>query len=341
MTNMEIEIKSQPEVLAKCFAENEEKTALLASKITDNSCKHVILVARGSSDNACMFFKYLLESKVGKPVVFFHPSVITMYDSKYDFSGSVVIGVSQSGQAADCLAVMEEAKAQGAFVASITNFVDSPMATNADLHLHMNVGLEKSVAATKTMTGEMLLLAEVVAKATNEKLTASDYEKGANFVIENENAAKDIAEELAPTDQIIVLSRGNSLSAAYEIALKLQETCYINARPYAISDFYHGPFALASEKIPFILISTDENTKADSVAMVKKLKSVNARVYVITNDEELAKEATSAIMLPCVNEYTDSVSAVIAGQILALNLSAKRGLNPDSPRGLNKVTITK
>ncbi len=341
MTNMEIEIKSQPTVLSKCFAENEEKAALLASKITSPSCKHVILVARGSSDNACMFFKYLLESKVGKPVLFFHPSVITMYGANYDFTNSVVIGVSQSGQAADCLAVMDEAKKQGAFVASITNFTDSPMAIHSDLHLFMNVGIEKSVAATKTMTGEMLLLAEIVAKATNETLSANDYANAANLVIEKENEADEIADDLSKADQIIVLSRGDSLSSAYEIALKLQETCYINARPYAISDFYHGPFALASEKIPFILISTDENTREDSFAMVEKLKSVNARVYVITNDAELAACATKAIVIPKSSRYADSVSAVIAGQLLALHLSKKRGLNPDSPRGLNKVTITK
>lgn len=341
MTNMEIEIKSQPDVLLKCFDENEARTELLAKKLVDKSCKHVIMVARGSSDNACMLFKYLFEAKVGKPVVFFHPSVITMYRSKYDFSSSVVIGVSQSGQAADCLAVMEEAKAQGAFVAAITNFEDSPMAKNADLHLFMNVGLEKSVAATKTMTAEMTLLSEVVAKAADEKLSAEEFKLAAETVILNEAQADAIAEKLVLCDQAIVLSRGESLSAADEIALKLQETCYVNARPYAISDFYHGPFALASEKIPFILISTDDNTREDSVKMTEKLKGVGAKVYVISNDEKLLSLSDGGIKVGKASEYSDSVAAVIAGQLIALKLSGKKGLNPDCPRGLNKVTITK
>lgn len=341
MTNMEIEIKSQPEMLSRCFEENKAKAQTLADKILSKECKHVILVARGSSDNACMFFKYLLETKVGKPVVFFHPSVITMYGSDYDFSSSVVIGVSQSGQAADCLAVMEKARVCGAFVASITNFEDSPMAVNADLHLFMNVGLEKSVAATKTMTGEMMLLSEVVAFAANESLSAKDFEEAAAYVISHEDQAEAIAEALKDIDQLIVLARGNALSAAYEIALKLQETCYVNARPYAMSDFYHGPFALASESMPFILISTDENTRKDAFEMNAKLKAVGAKTYIITNDDELAKECTRSIMIAKGGDHCDAPAAVIAGQLLAMHLSAKKGLNPDAPRGLKKVTITK
>ena len=320
MTLMEREIKAQPQALLRCAEYNANGVLAVAKKILEANCRHVILVARGSSDNACMFFKYLLETKLGKPVVFFHPSVITMYDAPYDFSSSVVIGVSQSGQAADCLAVMERAKACGAFVAAITNFENAPMAKCANVHLFMNVGLEQSVAATKTMTAEMLLLAQIVGACTSENERYKETVDAVLCALEKDEEAALIAECLSKENQLVVLSRGAALSAAFEIALKLQETCYINARPYAISDFYHGPFALASEIMPFIVVSVDENTRKDSFAIVERLKKVGSKVYVISDDEKLCALADKSVRLKSSAIYSAPIAAVVAGQLVALRL---------------------
>lgn len=340
-TNMELEILSQREVLLNSIRINEEKLITLGKIINENKPNKIILVARGSSFNACTYFKYYEEMKMGIPVVYFAPSVITSYDAPYDFSNSLVIGVSQSGQALDCKIVMEEAKKQNAYVVSITNFEDSPMAKIADMHLFLNVGVENSVAATKTFTGEMLVLKGIVDYALNNCCNQDKVVKCIENAISLENTIKEVANAIYSFDQIIILARGLSSAIANEISLKLQETSYINARSYSLSDFHHGPFALTNDNSKFIIIDVDNKTHSDSVQMVKKIRETKANITLITNNDELSKYCDHTILLDDACKCILPFGAVTIGQLLALNISLLKELNPDSPRGLNKVTITK
>lgn len=342
-TLMEQEIFSQKNVLDNTLAANADVIAKLGELVRTNKPSHIIMVARGSSDNACMYFKYMCEVYCGIPVVFFHPSVITLYNSNYDFANSIVIGVSQSGKALDVLTVMQQAEKCGAPTVAVTNFVDSPMALNADYHLFLNVGEEKSVAATKTFSAQMFVLGMLVYAISGKSFdkTAEQIDDVIGKVLDNPTQIIKVADKFVNVDQAIILARGINLCIANELALKFQETCYINARSYAISDFHHGPFALANPKMHFIIIAMDDVTKKDAVEMVEKLRPTGSDVTIVTDDEEVAKLSGSSIVIPKCEDATAPFATVVAGQLLVCNLSGRRGINPDSPRGLNKVTITK
>ena len=341
MTKMQEEIFEQKTALKTSFEVNLDVAKLVAEKIANPDVKHVVMVARGSSMNACLFFKYLFEVRGGKPITFYNPSVITKYGAAYDFSSALVIGVSQSGQGADVNEVIKQAKEQGAYTVAITNFADSPLAQLCDSTLLLSVGLEKSVAATKTMTAQMLLLKTISDFYKFKEANFSKVYDSITTSLDNFDCADKIANFLADKNEVIVLSRGLSLAVAQEISLKLQETCYINARPYAISDFYHGPFALVDENKVFILISTDKQTRDDSLEMLNKLQALGAKVIAISNDDNINNTADFAFPLCLTCKCASPIGAVIGGQIIALKTALLRGVNPDAPRGLKKITITK
>lgn len=339
-TKMESEILSQKDLLINSIKNNDEKLKALAKIIKTQKPSKIIIVARGSSDNACTFFKYYAEIKLGIPVLPFYPSVITAYNSNFNFADSIVIGVSQSGQALDCITVMKEARKQKATVIAITNYDDSNMAKECDIHLNLSVGVENSVAATKTFTSEMLILKGVVDYCLEGKTNEVEVEESITDAINNADNIKICAKRLFTSDQIIVLSRGLSLSVANEIALKLQETSYINARSYAISDFHHGPFALTNENMKFIIIAVDDKTNKDALEIINKIKETKADITLITNDVSMTKHCDYSIMLKNYGGDSLPFGASVVGQFLALNISLLKNLNPDCPRGLNKVTVT-
>lgn len=343
---MEREILSQSKVLNQTYDTNLELAEKLAKVIKQKNVKQIIVAARGSSNNACIYFKYMCEIYAGIPVSFVHPSVITMYDGKLDMSGAVVLGVSQSGQALDVRTVLQKAQKQGAITVAITNSLTSPMALETQYHFYLDVDEEKSVAATKTFTAQMLVMEMIVmALLSPESRLPYGLEKIPEL-LEKTYALRDKIENLAnhllDQDQVIILSRGLNLAVGKEIALKLQETCYVNASSYAISDFYHGPFALVGENTHILILAMEGDTMKDSLDMINALRPTGADISVLTQNEKLAKQFTaSSLVLPQSDEILSPFVATVAGQILAMLLSVKRGINPDSPRGLKKITITK
>lgn len=338
------EIAEQPEGLKKCADYNKNVIAEIAKKVKDNNIRHIHLAARGSSDNACNYFKYLSEIYTGIPASFAAPSVVTLYNGKLDLNGTLVIGVSQSGKAADVLAILERAKATGAVTVSITNSPDSPMATAADYHIFLNVGEEKSVAATKTFTAQMYALALLAAAIGEDKKLSAALESvpaKISEVIALQDKIAAAAKRYTDAVDCYVLSRGISYAAAQETALKIQETTYVKARAYAISDFHHGPFAVVDEKSRLVIIAPNDQSAKDSIEMIEKAKATGADITVFTDSEKIAALADAPILLPSIDESVTPFVYVTCAQIFACNLSLFRGLTPDSPRGLKKVTITK
>lgn len=339
------EILSQSKVLKNTYETNQELAQRLAKNIKDKKIKQIFVVARGSSNNACMYFKYLCEILVGIPVNFVNPSVITAYKGKLDMSNSVVIGVSQSGKALDVQLVLFEASKQGATCVAVTNSLTSSLSLTTQYHFYLDVEEEISVAATKTFTAQMLVLQMIVFALADEKthlpsklpilpsLLDSTFELAPQLDI--------LADKLLVAKELFVLSRGLALAVGDEIALKLQETCYLNARSYAISNFHHGPFALVNADSNILLIALNGQTYLDNQEIFNKLSSVGCNIYTISQSQELVSSSAFGVLLPECDQFYAPFSAVVAGQLLANSLSLKRSLNPDSPRGLSKVTITK
>lgn len=342
MTIMETEIRAQSQSLRDCYRHNIELIKQIAQKVKALGIKHIIVSARGSSDHACGYFKYLCEIFAGFPVTMAAPSVVTVYNGRLDMSGTLVIGVSQSGEAEDVRAVLKRANDQHALTVSITNRPDSPMAREADYHLFLNVGEEKSVAATKTFTAQMYILAFIVAQlADSAELTEALLRVPdlIDDVINRQALIDESSDRLVRADDCYILGRGISYAAAQEAALKLQETTYIKARAFATSDFYHGPFAVLDANTFVLMIAPDDKTAKDSGDMLKRIKDTGADVTVFTDNKEI--KADSVVLLPSCDEFTTPFIYTVCAQLFACNLSVKRGLSPDTPRGLNKVTITK
>jgi glucosamine--fructose-6-phosphate aminotransferase (isomerizing) len=268
--------------------------------------------------------------------------VITAFAGKLDLSQALTIGVSQSGKAEDVLAVLNHAKKQGGLTVSLTNYPNSPMAKAADIHLWLNAGEEQSVAATKTFLSQMYVLALLVEALSQDSALGHQLVMVPHFLEEVLHAKFAIArhtDSLVKANDCYVLGRGFMTAIAHEFALKLQETTYIKALGYSTSDFHHGPFAMVDETTTVILLAPDDATMTDSVEMVKKLKAAKARIIAITDTGELPVE--DKILLPKVHPAIAPFLFIMAGQMFALDLSLKRGNDPDKPRGLNKVTITK
>jgi len=343
MTFMWKEINEQPQVLERCFDYNYNTSLEIAKAVKEKQVRYAVIAARGTSDHAGIYGKYLLEAYAGLPVGLAAPSVTTMYGSSLDFSAGLVIGISQSGEAKDVLAVLKSAKKSGAITVGITNFVDSPVAKEVDFHLWCHAGLEKSVAATKTFTSQMMALAILSAAISGKANLFEQLKKVPELVLKVLDAHEGIdvfVKKYTFAQELFVLARGLNYPIALEQGLKIQETTYIRAKSYAVSDFHHGPFAMLSPLVPVLVFALKDAVLDDVNIMLDKLKEKNLEIIVVGNDAKTLEKGTESFMLPdCEPAVSPFLSGVFA-QMFACKLAIAKGLNPDKPRDLNKVTIT-
>jgi glucosamine--fructose-6-phosphate aminotransferase (isomerizing) len=216
------------------------------------------------------------------------------------------------------------------------------LAKTADFHLFLNAGAEESVAATKTFVSQMYVLAMLVAALGENEVLTQELKKVPHILEETARIKYAIARQtdaLKSAQSCYVLGRGFNNAIAHEFALKLQETTYIKAFGFATSDFHHGPFAMVDENTIVLLLAPSDKSMPDSLEILAKLKKTGANIIAFTDDSNLP--TPNKIIVPAVHEFVSPFVYVLAGQMFACDLSLKRGLNPDKPRGLNKITITK
>jgi glutamine---fructose-6-phosphate transaminase (isomerizing) len=341
MSLMLEEICEQPAVLEKTIENELPKVKKLGALLREKDIDLIVLAARGSSDNASLFGRYLLEVTTGIPVSLSAPSVFTLYNARLNLKRALVIGVSQSGEGIDINTVLESAKNSGAMTLGITNEADSTMAGIADETLLIHAGREKSVAATKTYTGQMLhfyLLASVLSDAKIEFEKIPDFaDKALNLKSEIEN----LVERYLFMENCVVVGRGMNYGNSYELALKLMETCYVVAERFSTADFFHGPLAVVERRFPVIMFAPNGITKQSSVDLLKNLRELHADSFSITNDEEIADLSSLALKMPAeIDEFLSPIPFILPAQLFAAFLAKIKGLNPDAPRSLSKVTKT-
>ncbi len=335
------EIAEQPAVLERTMRAEREKYRRLGEFLRKKDIDLIVIVARGSSDNASLFGRYLLEVTAGIPVSLAAPSVYTLYNAKLNLSRALVIGVSQSGEGADINQVLESAKAAGAYTLGITNEADSTMAKIADEALLIHAGREKSVAATKTYTGQMLhfyMLARELAGTGPEFERIPEYTAKA---LELRPDVEKIVERYVFMENCVVVGRGMNYGNSYELALKLMETCYVVAERFSSADFFHGPLAIVERRFPVVLFGPTGVTKSSSVDLLDRLHELNADCLAITNDPDIAKMAPNSLILPPdIDEFLSPIPFIVPAQLFAALLSEAKGIDPDAPRSLSKVTKT-
>jgi glucosamine--fructose-6-phosphate aminotransferase (isomerizing) len=337
------EIREQPEVAARLIEQSRPAVDAIGARYRDLRPRGFVIAARGSSDHAALYAKYLFGRRNRALVALAAPSLFTRYASPPLLDGQCVIGISQSGASPDVLAVLEEAVRQGAMTVAITNEPDSKMASVAELVLPLHAGPERSVPASKTYTASLLALALI-----SNAIDRDDEFESALARVPASMAAALKAEidldTLVPAlagSRAIVLARGFNFSTAEEIALKLTETSYVLARAWSVADFEHGPIAVVEPGFPVLLVGGGGSVEADLQAICARLVDYGCRVIGLFDGASAPRGLDAAVNhdsgLP--EELTPLTLAVL-GQLLAHRVAVARGVDPDQPRALHKITRT-
>lgn len=337
------EIAEQPAALERTIAEERGKITKLGNTLRARDIDLIVLVARGSSDNAALFGRYLLEITTGIPVSLSAPSVHTMYDARLRLDHALVVGVSQSGEGEDINRVLENARQCGAHTVGITNEPNSEMTRLVDEALLTHGGRERSVAATKTFTGQMVLFYMLAAELA-QKSPGISFEAIPEFVaraLEQKPAIHELVQRYVFMENCVVVGRGLAYANAYELALKLMETCYVVAERFSSADFLHGPLAMVERHFPVLLFALPGVMLPGVKRLIERLRELKADTLAITSDLDAAAMCTRSIVMPReIDEFLAPIPYIVPGQLFAALLAEAKGLDPDAPRSLSKVTRT-
>jgi len=344
MTIYQTEIYEQPDLHKKLIDEQQDHIVKLASHLRKKQPKFILLAARGTSDNAATYAKYLFSSILGIPSGLAIPSLYTLYDQPPVIRDGLVIGISQSGRATDVLAVLQNARQKGVATLAITNDDSSPMAQGSEFSINIGAGQEKAVAASKTFTSQLLAIALLTAgwMEDNRMLREISHipEWGQETLAQHPTVTK-LARWISDSNRLVVLARGYNHCVSYETALKIKELAYISAEAYSAADFRHGPIAMLEKDFPVVAMAPKDKSLEDMKKTIWEVKELGVRLGVISNDEETLTASPHTVRIP--NNIPGWLSPIIAtmpGQLLALELAQAKGLDVDHPRGLKKVTLT-
>lgn len=339
------EILSQPTVLSNILKKETKRVERLASIINKYDPQIILIVARGSADNAGLYGKYLFGAYNQKIVALATPSLFTQYKRPPIVNKALVIAISQSGESYDVVEVVEHMRQKGALTIAITNTPKSPLAKAANEILFCHAGKEKSVAATKTYTAQVMLLAMLSSamqgqrQRTKALLQIPDKVAKALAV---EHAAKEVAKRMRYVNQCAVVGRGFCYGTAFEAALKLTELTYVVSQPYSSADFRHGPIAVVDPGFCVLLFAPKGKVLQDAKNLLIQLKDRQAEVIAISDVPFILKQATRGLPIPKqVPEWLSPLTAIIPAQLLAMHLCIEKGYSIDRPRGLSKVTRTR
>lgn len=343
-TRLYQEIHQQPEVIRNLVSQPQEDIKRLAGNIRSRGIQHIFIAARGTSDNAGRYAKYLLGAHNGMVVSLATPSLFTIYEQPPNLSNTLVLGISQSGKSPDIVSVLSEGKRQGALTAAITNNPDSDLGNAAEIVLDLQAGEEVSLAATKTYTAQLASLAILSAELDPSKVFSQDLSNlpdQLEKVFEDEAHADNLAERYRYMSHCVVIGRGFNYASAFEFSLKMKELTYTIAEPYSSADFLHGPVALVDRGFAVFVIAPDGKMVPEIKALVEKVQKRDAEVVMVSDRKDLLGMADHRLTLPAgVPEWLSPIPAILPAQMFAMYLAHTRGFDVDNPRGLNKVTET-
>jgi len=335
---MAAEIAEQPAILADQVS-RRARFAEVAGVIARKPPRFALLAARGSSDHAALYAKYLIEVLLGLPAGLVSPSTVTLYGARPDLRDVLLVSVSQSGGSPDLLEFTQTARKQGALTVAVTNTASSPLHQAAELAVDISAGTERAVAATKTYSATLLALYLLV-----DAIRGGDG-SAAGGIGELAQEAYEVPVQRAIdryrfVDRIITTGRGYSYATALEASLKLAETSYLAARAYSGADLLHGPVAAIDEDTAVLAIT---GAGRGGAAMHDVLAEVAQRGADVLALGSSCSEVPAAVRVPVpeIAEELAPVLEVIPVQRIALGLSLARGGDPDRPRGLRKVTKTR
>jgi len=350
---MAAEIQEQPQVFERILREGRPRILEVAQAIRRRQPRFVLFVARGTSDHAALYAKYLVETQLGLPAGLVSPSTVTIYDTHPDLRDVLFIGVSQSGGSPDLIEPMTRAHACGALTLAVTNAPESPLTEAAEFHVDVLAGSEQAVAATKTYTAELLslfLLVEALgdgAPSYKDGGTSSgggeaveSLPQRAQAVLALDSEVGRLAVRYRFAEQLVVTARGYNYATARETALKLMETSYLVAHAFSAADLLHGPMAMIDRGFPVIAVAPSGQGSSALQPVMERLRELRADVLVV-GGADACRLGTIGLELPDLGpEILTPILAILPLQQLAWHLARERAIDPDQPRGLQKVTET-
>jgi glucosamine--fructose-6-phosphate aminotransferase (isomerizing) len=348
--SLKTEILSQPKILDRLLGNQIDNVRSVARVIRERRIETIFLAARGSSDHAGLYAKYLLGSFNRLPIALAAPSLFSIYGSPPALRNTLVLGISQSGQSPDIVAVLEEGRRQGALTLAITNDPRSPLAGAADHIIDLAVGPEKAVAATKTYTAQLMAVA-MLSVALGDDHGRGDQGRLAELarvpsLIEGtlalDSEIEQVVERYRYMQQCVVLGRGYNYATAYEWALKLKELTYIIAEPYSSADFQHGPVAVVSSGFPVLSVVPQGAIFDDMMTLLSMLvKERGVELVALSNEERALTLAHTPLPLPSdLPEWLSPLVGIVPAQLFSYHLARTKGHDVEAPRGLSKVTLT-
>lgn len=336
------EIQSQPRVLADFLERQWDETITVAEWLESTEFTHVVMAARGSSDNAARYAQYLWGAHNGLNVALAAPSLFTLYESPPRLDGSLVVGISQSGESPDLLAVMRSARLQGRPTLALTNNPASPMAELADRHLDLAAGPELAVAATKSYTNELMAIASLSAALNGDPGHLRDLRQVSDVVRRTLDLDSQLAvasASLRDESRCVAIGRGYNHATVFEWALKIAELSYLVAQPFSAADFRHGPLALIEPGLVVLAVATNGPLFEDVADLIEAVRAGGARVVAISDRDDCP--ADELVVLPGdLPEWLTPIPVTVAAQLFTYHLTVARGHDPDDPRAIHKVTKT-
>lgn len=331
---MAADMAAQPEVLAGLVGRRSD----IHDAVTGPRPAGIVIVARGSSDYAAIFGRYLLEAATGLPVALAAPSLHTLYDVEPRLDGWLALGVSQSGRTPEIATVMERFGAAGARTVAVTNDATSPLAEAASVHVALDAGPEGAVPATKTFTAQLAAVALIAEALGPVPFGDADWTRLAPAVDEllaDPEPAQRAAATLGDAHELVCVARGYLVCVALEAALKLREAAGLRAEGWSSADFRHGPVTVARGDLPLLAITATGPAAADVAELAARLEAAGTTVLRLSDDPAADMPFPTGLAEPLA-----TILATVRAQQLALALARARNVDPDEPPGLAKVTAT-
>ena len=337
------EITEQPNIIQNLL-DTEFSNIKGVAKTIEGKFDNMLIAARGTSDNAARYAKYILGAFNQIPVGLATPSLYTVYKKPPKLTNTIVVGISQSGQSPDIISVLENAKNQGQPTLCITNKPDSPLGKMADFVLPLNCGEELAVAATKSYTTSLTTLAMLSIALANDSEREKALRSLPPILEKTIDSAKKVISNTCRyryIEHCVVIGRGFNYATAFEVALKIKELTRVVSVPYSSADFKHGPIAAVQPGFPVVLMAPSGQMHDQMVEFSNKMHELDAELVSISNDDNIIEKSNLGFRIPDgIDEWISPIACVIPGQLFARQLAFEKGRNIDHPVGLSKVTET-
>jgi len=325
-------------VLKKQWSENTQKLEEITSILRKINPYCFITFARGSSDHAAAYFNYIASLELKKLSTSLTPSLVSVHDLNLDFSRALGVGISQSGKGPDILSLIKKVNSQKSLTLALVNNVDSPLANEAKLVYPLWAGKEISVAATKSFIASIYAAASIIAKINENKKLLEAIEKSPDFLPKELDSHWDnIINILKDSERTMIVGRGLGYAIAHEAALKLKETCHIQAESISSAEIKHGPQAVVGHNYPLIIFALRGVEQESLIELGLEMRKRGANVCIIC--DKLISEK-DCLYTPSTHTYLDPMNLIYSFYLMVQKLALVKGLDPDNPRFLSKVTMT-